>query len=210
MRALRVPLLLFVLPAILIAGLDPLAGALVLTRTGIGAGEVWRLWTGHWVHFSGSHLGWNLGVMVMAGVGLESRRSGSLSRYTVIVAPLISVSLLIGQPAMNRFGGLSGLATGVVVLLGLVLMENPGRDQRLGLGLLLLVSVKSGHDLVEPAALLSRFATLGIRPLALAHLVGAGLALVFAGISLRGTALIPAFVHDHKNERRFTQRGSSG
>jgi rhomboid family GlyGly-CTERM serine protease len=201
---------LFVLPAILIAALDPLADALVLTRTGIGAGEVWRLWTGHWVHFSGSHLGWNLGVMVLAGVGLESRRPGSLSRYTVIVAPLISVSLLIGQPAMSRFGGLSGLATGVVVLLGLALMDNAGRDRRLGLGLLLLVAVKLGHDLLEPAALFSRFATPGIRPLALAHLVGAGLAVFFAGISLLGTALFPTFVHDHKNARRLTQRGRSG
>jgi rhomboid family GlyGly-CTERM serine protease len=185
MRALHVPLLLFVLPVSLISALDPLAGALVLTTTGIDAGEVWRLWTGHWVHFSGSHLGWNLGVMVLAGVGLESRRPGSLWRYTVIVAPLISVNLLVGQPAMNRFGGLSGLATGVVVLLGLALMENPGRDRRLGLGLLLLVAVKLGHDFLEPAALLSRFATTGIRPLALTHLVGAGLALVFAGISRR-------------------------
>ena len=78
MKAVHVPVLLFALPAAVIAAIDPLAQATLLTRAGIGSGELWRLWTGHWVHFSSSHLGWNLGVMVLAGAELESRRAGSL------------------------------------------------------------------------------------------------------------------------------------
>ena len=191
MKPLRVPVLLFALPAIAIAVLGSTAftGGLLWTRDGIGAGELWRLWTGHWVHFSGSHLGWNLGVMVLAGAELESRRPESLWRYTVIAAPLISLALWwVGPSAMVTFGGLSGLATGVVVLLGLTLRRESGRDRWVGLSLLIFVALKVSHDLLQPVALFSQFSTSGVRPAALSHLAGAGLALLLPTPAQKQTA----------------------
>ncbi|AOS43844.1 Rhomboid family protein [Lacunisphaera limnophila] len=192
MKTLRVPLLLFVLPAVLLAFAPARHGLVLLDRSAVAAGEVWRLWTGHWVHFSASHLGWNLAVLLAAGTWLERQRPGLLLRHTVIAAPLIGLAVLIGEPALQAYGGLSGLATSVVVLLGLHQLRSGGASRWLWTGLLALVAVKTTGDAIRAETSLVAFALPGVRLSTTAHFAGALSALLHEGLGcLRRSKMTP-------------------
>ena len=173
MKALRTSLLLFGLPAIFIWLMPATQTAFLYNRIAILNGDWWRLWTGHWVHFSGSHLAWNLAVLLGAGAWLARRHQGLLLTYTLIVAPLISLALLLGEPAMQIYGGLSGLATGVVVLLALTELGRRGSDRVWWCGLLVLVAAKTGVDAVRGDSLFVGFGAQAVRSSVLAHAAGA-------------------------------------
>lgn len=178
MKALRLPILLFAVPAALVALLPGAPALLVLDRAALASGEWWRLWTGHWVHFSSSHLGWNLAVLLAAGSLLERTRPDRLLRFTLLAAPLISAAVLIGEPQLAAYGGLSGLATGTVTLLALTELERSSRDPIWWIGFLLLVAVKSGFDAVSHRSMFSHLAT-GIQVSSTAHLAGLCAAVAF-------------------------------
>lgn len=178
MKAFHAPLLLFALPAILVAFAPARHDLLLLDRIALDAGEVWCLWTGHWVHFSTSHLLWNLAVLVSAGAWLEHVRPGLLLRHTILAAPFIGVAVLTFEPALQTYGGLSGLATGVVVLLCLHQLRSPDPLRGLWIGVLALVAAKSASDVASSTAWFAHYATPGIRTSSTAHAAGA-LAAVF-------------------------------
>jgi rhomboid family GlyGly-CTERM serine protease len=172
------PALLCAAPALLLM-LAPVArDALLYDRTAILHGEWWRLWTGHWVHFSASHLAWNAAVLAGAGAWLERLQPGSLLRFVAVAAPLLSVSFLAGAPGMQAYGGLSGLATGVVVLLALTQWERAPRGRAWWGGVLALVALKLGVDAVRPDPLFAGFDG-DVRPSALAHVAGAVIVAAF-------------------------------
>lgn len=179
MKSFRPVLLVAVLPAVLLWFAPATQGILLYDRAAILEGAWWRLWTGHWMHFSISHLTWNLVALIGAGAWLEHLQPGRLSRYLLLAAPLISVVFLVGEPAMHAYGGLSGLATGAVVLLGLTGFAQRDGD-RTGWGTVLaLVMLKLTFDATHPAPLFSGFETEAVQPSALAHVAGAATAVVF-------------------------------
>ncbi len=176
MKALRVPLLLFALPALVVAFAPARGGLLLLDRAALGAGESWRLWTGHWVHFSTSHLLWNLAVLLAAGAWLERAQPGRLLRHTLVAAPLVSLTLLNAEPALQSYGGLSALATSVVTLLALTQLAAGRADRPLWTALLLFVAGKCLYDFGHTHTLFSRFDSPAVRPSVFAHAAGAGIA----------------------------------
>jgi hypothetical protein len=88
---------------------------------------------------------------------------------------------MLGEPAMQTYGGLSGLATGVVVLLALTELGRRGQDRAWGWGLLILVAAKIAFDATQTSALFAGFGTQAVRSSVLAHAAGvvAALALYF-------------------------------
>ena len=187
MKALRHTLLLFVLPAVLFARAPT---AFLYDRAAILQGEGWLLWTGHWVHFSFSHLAWNLAVLLGAGTWLEHLRPGATRRYVFIAAPLISLGLVVGAPAMHTYGGLSGLATGLVTLLALIQFRTQPAERNGWLAVLLLTAGKIAAAAFSSTPIFSHFEGGSIQVSALAHLLGGLCALpVFLSISppLRAT-----------------------
>jgi rhomboid family GlyGly-CTERM serine protease len=177
-KSLRPVLLLYAVPALLVALVPGAPGALLYDRDAVWRGELWRLWTDHWVHFSASHLGWNLLVLLAAGTWLEKLQPGLLLRYTLLAAPGISVGFLALAPDMQVYGGLSGLAAGVVTLLALIQLACGGGDRARWLAVLCLVAAKLLLEAGRDQALFSHFPAT-IHSSALAHAAGAGLALVF-------------------------------
>lgn len=155
-----------------------LAGGLIYERADILAGQVWRLWTGHVVHYTANHLLWDLVVFLPAGVWLESITPRG-ARWFYLLAPLaISLLLFFAEPALGRYAGLSGIATGLLVLLALVQLRRGGDEPRwFWLGVLLLVAVKIVVESVTRAPLVVRFES-GIRTVPLAHLGGVACALI--------------------------------
>ena len=167
---------IFSLPAILISFLPELHEILRFDRAALGQGQLWRLWTGHWVHLSHSHLGWNLTAMVLAATWLELIRPNSLLRFAAVAAPLLSLGLLALDANLAFYGGLSGVGTGVITLLGLILIKSRPTDRWMGIALLSLVAFKLAHDALTGTAMLSEFANKDIQTTPLAHALGSLLA----------------------------------
>jgi rhomboid family GlyGly-CTERM serine protease len=193
MKAFRTASLLFALPAAF-AGLAP--AACLYDRIVILQGEWWRLLTGHWVHFSTSHLWWNLTVLLTAGTWLERLRPGLLVPYALVGAPVAGLGLLAFAPGMGVYGGLSGLATGVVALLALVQLRTQRTERVWWLAVLALTAGKVALDAFAPTPLFSRFGSDPVQVSALAHVLGALLAL-------------PVF-HLHRRHARPALPGSMG
>lgn len=96
-----------------------LGTALEWDRGAICAGQWWRLWTGHLVHYSPSHALADTVALCAAGMMLEpwfgSRR---FALVLLAGAAAISLGLLAVAPALGAYRGASGLATLAAVLAG--------------------------------------------------------------------------------------------
>lgn len=130
--------LLLALPAVLLYLTPELTAWATLDRAAIAAGEVWRLMTGHWTHWSGEHLGWDLLVFAFVGGVLELRgRRRAFLICTVLSALLISGGVWVLRPAMAEYRGLSGIDCALVTLVAVDLLRESIRDRRRGLSLAL-------------------------------------------------------------------------
>jgi len=161
-----------------------LADAWIYERPAILAGQVWRLWTGHLVHYSVSHLLLDLAVFVAAGGWLEWILPRPARWFYLLAPPVISAALLVGEPTLARYAGLSGVATGVLVLLALVQWR---RDAAAPVwfwpAVLALVAVKVAVEARGTTPLFARFDP-DIRVVPLAHLGGIACAAI-AYLALR-------------------------
>jgi rhomboid family GlyGly-CTERM serine protease len=163
---------------------EQVSACLIYDRTLIFKGEAWRLWTGHVVHFGLSHFTWNLAVFLPAGVWLERLWPAVTRWFYALSSLIISVALLVLDPTLARYAGLSGVATGMLVLLACLQL---GRRQEepawFWVSVLTLVGIKIGVELFTGAPVfVSGFGD--IRTVPLAHIFGIIAALVFWGIAL--------------------------
>ena len=156
----------------------PLEHTLIYDRTAIAAGQFWRLWTGHLVHFNASHLFWDLAVFLPAGIWLE-QIVPALTRWFYLLAPLlISLLLLALQPTLEQYAGLSGIAAGVLVLLALVNLRRDAPAPRwFWPAVLSLVAIKVVLELVADRPLFIRLDS-GVNTVPLAHVGGITCALI--------------------------------
>ena len=146
--------------------------------------QPWRAFTAVGVHYSGRHLGVNLGgLAITALLGLVARTPMSLAWSWIAAWPLTHFGLLI-EPHLLHYGGLSGvLHAGVAVVVTFLLVTGT-RAQRaiagaLALGLVakLLGEAPWGEPLRHPAGW-----NIAIAPLA--HATGAGAGAVCATLAL--------------------------
>lgn len=146
---------------------------LVYDRARVTQGEWWRVLTSHWVHFSVSHLFWNALVVAVAGSWAERLLPWRARILYLVAAGVIGAALHALEPSLARYGGLSGVAAGLVVFLAMVQLRR-GTDSRwfwwtvLGL---LVVKIVAETLLASP--LLARFPDPAMRSMAIAHLAGA-------------------------------------
>jgi rhomboid family GlyGly-CTERM serine protease len=149
------------------------SGWLIYDRARLLHGEIWRAWTGHLVHFGSSHLLWNLAIFLAAGCWIERLRPRSTRWFYVICAPVIAASLLILEPDLARYAGLSGVATGVLVFLGCVKLDSHSAEPTwFWVAVFGLVVVKIALETVTHTPLLVEDFS-GIVVVPLAHISGA-------------------------------------
>ena len=117
----RLPLitLLLVGSGVVIALFPGWTAWLIYDRSAILSGEIWRMFTGHWVHFSTSHLVYDLLALGIAGWICETKKLPYFGWLCLLAPWLISTVLLVFEPQMKSFGGLSALATTAIVYLAL-------------------------------------------------------------------------------------------
>ena len=76
----------------------------------IAGGEVWRLWTGHWVHASWNHFALDAGLCALF---VLLTRAGW---YLLIAPPLVTLGVFAWRPELTSYLGLSGLLHGLALL----------------------------------------------------------------------------------------------
>ena len=93
---------------------------LIYDRGLIQAGEVWRLWTGHFIHFGWPHFITDGGLFLILGRLIE-RDHPVASRTALVLMPLvISGAIFLFDPGLARYGGLSALNLGLLLYYALL------------------------------------------------------------------------------------------
>jgi len=142
-------------PSVIAAGLcvvlsyapESVIGALALDRTSAGAGELWRLWSGHIVHFSLRHALFDAGTVLLFGCVAEAHLGKRFVALTLLLAlPLISIALLLSVPDVREYRGASALATILGTLAGAALWRTRPEHRGLLAILAFLVLAKSACD----------------------------------------------------------------
>jgi rhomboid family GlyGly-CTERM serine protease len=164
--------------AAMAAFLVPWGGALFeYDRAAIEAGELWRVLSCHFTHFSPDVLVWDLSAFVFLGAACERR--GRLSFLTCVAASamVIPCVLWIVMPGLEHYRGLSGIATALFGLLAVTLLRDSLSAQhhwRSAL-ILLFVILFVLKTALESASGIAVFADQGkgVVPVPLAHITGA-------------------------------------
>lgn len=99
--------------------------------------QPWRAWTAALVHYSDRHLLTNLaGALAVAAWGLAARVPTRSVVAWALAWPLVQVGLLL-QPALQHYGGLSGLLhAGVAVVATHLLWSASPTQRRIGMAVL--------------------------------------------------------------------------
>jgi rhomboid family GlyGly-CTERM serine protease len=131
-------------------------------------GQIWRLWTGHLVHYDFRHFLTNA-IAIAVPIALIDRRSRrSILLSMMLLAPMISLALLAGAH-FDEYRGASALALAIWVASALTLLRGQSASDRhtgaaliaLAIGKLIFETAGAGHLWMEVA------------PLPLAHIAGA-------------------------------------
>lgn len=88
-------------------------------RDAVARGELWRIVTGHFVHYSAAHLGNSLLALVPAAWVVEVRRRPDLLRIVLGAALAIGAMLFLGEPGIVEYRGASGIALALLAYAGL-------------------------------------------------------------------------------------------
>jgi rhomboid family GlyGly-CTERM serine protease len=156
------------------------AGMLAWERAGLQNGELWRLWTGHLVHFSVSQA--LADTLALVAMGLYAEPLVGSRRFALILAcaaDLLSLGMMVLAPGLGEYRGVSALATLAAVLAGvLAWRRHPESRPVLGCAALALAA----KTLWEMGAHTAAFTDLpdGVAVAWQAHLLGALLGAVAA------------------------------
>jgi rhomboid family GlyGly-CTERM serine protease len=166
----------------LVAGgvsLLPDAGAgLAYQRDLIAAGELWRLLTGHFVHWSHEHLVWDACTFLALGAACELRSRERLLVCLAASVVAIPVVVWLLLPELERYAGLSGIDSALFGLLGAGLVREQwerGNSAALAVAgvLCLAFLLKTGFEMSSGGTVFVGDLAPGIVSVPLAHLAGA-------------------------------------
>ena len=166
----------------LIPGAD---GWLAYDRDALATGELWRVLTGHWVHWSRGHFIWNVGAFLLLGLVCEAR--GRLRFATCVLGAAVAVpaAVFVLLPEMDHYGGLSGIESGLFALAAVDLVrERWSRMDRttaaLGLALGLGFVCKIAWEVATGGAVFVGDLGPGVAPVPVAHMAGAAVGIAVA------------------------------
>ena len=162
------------------------AGLFALTPAA-AHGEVWRLWTGHLVHYDFRHFLTNAIAIVVPIALIDPRSRRSILLSMTILAPMISLALL-GCAHFDEYRGASALALAVWVASALALLrKQSASDRHTGAALIALAIGKLAFETAGLGHLWTEVA-----PLPLAHVAGAIAGVIaFIGVMLTPTSHSP-------------------
>lgn len=179
----RSPTVLVTIFALLIFLVPGLCHLLEVDWSKVAEGELWRLITGHLTHYDSGHLFWDLSMFAGLGLCCERRSVPQTAACIAGSMGLISVLLPWISPEIGSYRGLSGVDSGLFVLL-LMQLAVDGMTRREwmwialpSLGLAAFLG-KISYEHLTGATLFVDSAAAGFVPLPAAHLLGAAIGLV--------------------------------
>ncbi|CAA0125302.1 Uncharacterised protein [Halioglobus japonicus] len=90
-------------------------GLLEYDRQQILTGQLWRIWSGHFVHTNSAHFALNIVAALIIYFGFLTRiKLRDLLLSVFVFAALISLTLLCVYPSLDWYNGLSGLLHALV------------------------------------------------------------------------------------------------
>jgi rhomboid family GlyGly-CTERM serine protease len=171
-------MLLAILGMAVVASATPLAAeAWEYNRESILHGEWSRLLTGHLTHWNFDHLFWDAATFLLLGIACVWRSLGRTVTTLLGAAVAISASLLLFQPEMATYRGLSGLDSALFTLLAAMIWQESRRDGRWKLGAVAIAAgagflAKAAYESATGTTLFVDSSAAGFIPLASAHLIG--------------------------------------
>jgi len=155
-----------------------LSAHLQYDRAAIAAGEVWRLVSGHWAHYSLDHVIWDVIAFAALGVACERRSRARFLVCLIASALAISVSVWLLLPEMQVYRGLSGIDSALFTCLAASMWNDGRRSERPGLQAIALACVsafllKVAFELVTGRTVFVNEMDPGAVGVPLAHIAGA-------------------------------------
>jgi rhomboid family GlyGly-CTERM serine protease len=166
--------------AVLVSLLPDAGAGLAYDRHAIAAGELWRLLTGHFVHWSPGHLTWDVGTFLVLGAACEVRSRRRFLACLAGSALAIPIAVWLWLPELRLYAGLSGIDSALFALLGTELVSEQWRRHSpaalgIALALCLAFALKIGFEMTNGGTVFVGDLAPGIAPVPRAHLVGAGI-----------------------------------
>ena len=152
------------------------AERLVYDRERILCGEIWRVLTCPWVHFSLPHLAYDLVAFSIGAYWVENRNRTHFLGILLLISLVTSLAELTFQSHMVRFGGVSGLATGYLFYMALHYGQESGMLRLGGWIAVLVLLGKVFGEMVVGGSLLPYPGETPFVAEPLAHLVGIAMA----------------------------------
>ena len=171
--------------ALLLASAPALQPFLIYDRERIHAGELWRTFTGHWVHLSSRHLLFDVFAFGVIGWLAETNNRARFATLCLLAPVLISVTSLIFAPEMHRYCGLSALALAVWTFLATrnLVVRN---SRTIAIAMLAAAFAKILFELTNANSLFVPSNSPEIRVAVISHIAGAIVGVLFAVQNERG------------------------
>jgi rhomboid family GlyGly-CTERM serine protease len=190
--------------ALFIAALSVLqlySSDLELNRELVLSGQLWRVWTGHLVHTNLPHFLLNLSVaLIIYFTFFSSLKPARVLASALVLAPLISATLLWFYPQVAWYNGLSGLLHALLAFFSLRLVLEGDRVFWVGLCLVWLKVLAEAAGMYPAPGIQHGV----MRVLTEAHLAGALVGTIFAllvGALRRYGSGIRLFLKGHHNAK---------
>jgi rhomboid family GlyGly-CTERM serine protease len=169
--------LALVAAAVAIMPFDTVTSWLQYDRAAVDGGQLWRLLTCQFTHWSWDHLFWDAAALLFLGWVLEREDRRSLLICLGLSVVLIPAVVHFGLPDLATYRGLSGIDSAVFVLLAVTLLRKCYADgDRLWtwacVAMLVGFSAKVGFELVSGSTLFVDSEAAQMLPVPLVHVVG--------------------------------------
>ncbi len=175
---------------LLIHACPTLSSTLQLDFKAVSGGQWWRLLSGHLTHYDGQHLFWDLLMFVVLGAVCERQNRKLFGVFFVIMATIVSLTVMQACGDISEYRGLSGIDTGLFTWLTISQLRKSlaGGDRYFAAfwtmsGFMLLG--KLGFEMITGDVLFVQ--TDGFKPLLESHLAGATVGILVAVITALST-----------------------
>ncbi|MHC4560373.1 MAG: rhombosortase [Planctomycetota bacterium] len=156
-----------------------ISSVFIFDRNAAVNGEVWRLLTAHFVHFTPVHLAYNLLIFGVVGSIVEKKSSRRFGLLCVLMAFFISTSLFILRPAMGYYGGLSGMACGSIYYCALLGARKPHPWRTVCTLIIFLLPIKIVLEVYNDGSILPYGGQQPFVTMPISHIIGIVVAVLF-------------------------------
>ena len=166
----RVPWLTLIVSGVTVAlyllGAD-IFDFLLFDKAAFLKGEVWRGFTGHWVHLNVTHLFWDLAAFIILGAIIELQEPRCFLPALLLSCLFVSGWVYFGEWNLSKYYGLSGALNGLLVVAAVLQWKVSGQNSYLMV--LFLTLCKIIYEYTTQQAI---FAGSAVNPVPGAHAAG--------------------------------------